>query len=101
MKIEFYYFENCPSYEISLQNLKDVIKDSAVNAELDIIRIDSVEDAEKFTFQGSPSIKINGKDIEDRNDTYSFNCRLYKIEGKLTGVLTKEYLLLKLKDIAG
>jgi hypothetical protein len=40
----------------------------------------------------SPSIKLNGIDLEDKNEGYGFNCRLYRMDGELTGAPSKEYI---------
>jgi len=96
MKIEFFYFEDCPSYIKTLKNLKEVLDEEKGGNELKIIRINSPEEAKKYNFQGSPSIKINGEDWEDKNDIPGMQCRLYMIDGKLTGVPSKEFIRNKL-----
>jgi hypothetical protein len=96
MKIEFFYFEDCPSYKKALKNLKEVLGEEKEGTELEIIRINSPEEAKKYNFQGSPSVKIDGEDWEEKNDTPSLRCRLYMIDGKLTGVPSKEFIREKL-----
>jgi len=48
-------------------------------------------DAAEFHFLGSPSVQIEGKDIETerRGDASNFACRLYTYEGRRTGVSPK------------
>ncbi len=96
MKIEFFYFEDCPSYKKALKNLKEVLVEKNGGKELEIIRINSPEEAKKYNFQGSPSINIDGKDWEEKNDIPRMQCRLYKIDGKLSGVPSKEFIREKL-----
>jgi hypothetical protein len=96
MKIEFFYFEDCPSCGEALQNLKEVLTEENSGNNLRVIRIDSPEEAKKYNFQGSPSIKINGEDWEEKNDTPSLGCRLYMIDEKLTGIPSKEFIRKKL-----
>ena len=72
-KIEFLYFEGCPSYKSTLDYLKEVIDEENIDANLELVLVESPEDAQKVGFQGSPSIKVNGGDLED--DSYTvFNC---------------------------
>lgn len=92
MKIEFFYFEDCPSYKKALKNLREVLEEEKAGNELEIIRVDSPEEAKKYNFQGSPSVKINGKEWEEKNDIPRMQCRLYMIDGKLTGVPSKEFI---------
>ena len=91
-KIEFLYFEGCPSYKPALDYLKEIIEDEKIDTNLEMVCVDSPDEAQKVGFQGSPSIKINGIDLEDKNDGYSFNCRLYNVDGKLSGTPSKEFI---------
>ena len=99
MKVEFLYFEGCPSYIKTLENLKEILSDEKIESELKLIKVESPSEAEFHGFQGSPSIRINGVDLEGKKDGYSYNCRLYKIDGKLTGIPGKEYILKRLKNM--
>ena len=72
-KIEFLYFAGCPSYKNALAYLEEIISEEKIDADVELILVESPEDAQKVEFQGSPSIKINGIDLEDKSDEYSFN----------------------------
>lgn len=96
MKVEFLYFKSCPSHKEALENLRAALRESHTEADLVLIRVDSLEKAEKVGFQGSPSIRINGKDLEERNEGPNFSCRLYRINGKPTSVPSKAYIMEKL-----
>jgi hypothetical protein len=96
MKVEFLYFKSCPSHKQALENLKAALRESHTNADLVLINVDSEQKAQKVDFQGSPSIRINGKDLEGRNEGSNYSCRLYRINGKPTTVPSKEYILEKL-----
>ena len=92
IKIEFLYFAGCPSFKPALDYLIEVMDEKNIDAHLELILVESPEHAQKVGFQGSPSIKVNGIDLEDKNDGFSFNCRLYSIDGKLTGIPSKEFI---------
>ena len=94
--IEFLYFEGCPSYKKALINLKEALTDSHREVNLELINVETPGQAEKFGFYGSPSIKVDGRDLEGRCGESSYNCRLYDIDGELTGIPTKEYIKEKL-----
>jgi len=61
-----------------------------------LINVNSPQKAEQVGFQGSPSIRINGQDLEGRNDGSSYSCRLYRIDGKTMPIPTKEFIAGKL-----
>ncbi|HKQ08141.1 MAG TPA: hypothetical protein VJ464_23650 [Blastocatellia bacterium] len=96
MRIEFLYFKSCPSHKQALDNLKAALRESHTNADLVLINVDSEQKAQKVGFQGSPSIRINGKDLEGRNEGSNYSCRLYRINGKPTTVPSKEFIMEKL-----
>jgi hypothetical protein len=96
MKVEFLYFKSCPTHKQALENLKAAIRETQTKADLVLINVDSPEKAEKVGFQGSPSIRINGKDLEGRNEGANFSCRLYRINGKSTTAPSKEFIMERL-----
>ena len=99
MKIEFLYFERCPSYKQALANLKAALAETKIQASLKVINVETEAQAERVAFQGSPSIRINGEDLDDRNEGFSYGCRIYQVNGKLTAVPSKEYIKAKLDQL--
>jgi len=103
--IEFQYFEGCPNAKETLNNLILLVEEGFLKKdEVKIAKIESPEDAQKLNFQGSPSILYNGIDIYtfEKPSNYTYNCRTYFINGKLTGVLPKEFIkerIEKLKNV--
>ncbi|WP_297888387.1 alkylmercury lyase [Sulfurihydrogenibium sp.] len=93
--VEFQYFEGCPNAKETLDNLLSLVSEGFLkHEEIKIVKITSVDDAEKLNFQGSPSILYNGIDIYtlEKPLGFAYNCRTYFINEKLTGVLTKEFI---------
>lgn len=99
MRIELLYFDSCPSYKQALANIKAALKEKNLQAELKLITVESEEKAEKVGFQGSPSVRINGKDLEGRDEGFSFSCRLYMVNGRPTVAPSKEAIITKLENL--
>ena len=99
LKVEFLYFNECPAHRQALVNLKAALQESNNQADLTTVDVRSAEQAEKVGFQGSPSIRVNGKDLDGRNDGFSFACRIYNIDGKITPTPTKEFIKERLRAI--
>lgn len=80
MKIDFLYFNGCPNSAPTLQRLFDVLSQEDVTAEVNEIEIVTESDAKRYRFLGSPSIRIDGSDIEaaarSRGD-FGLMCRTY------------------------
>jgi predicted thioredoxin/glutaredoxin len=94
MKIRFLYFKGCPNVEPALNLLKEVLKEKGIEEEIEIIEVKSEEEAIKYRFLGSPTIQIDGLDIERerRNDFPTMGCRIYKTKNGYSGIPPKELI---------
>lgn len=76
--IDFLYSEDCPSHERALAMLHEVLDAEGVEAEVRIHQVETEEEAEDLRFPGSPTIRVNGADIEDTPpDMVGLSCRAY------------------------
>lgn len=96
MRIEFLYFEGCPAHEEYLPRLRELLARIAQGEELQLRCIESVDDAVAERFLGSPTVRINGVDVDpgaaDRSD-YGLKCRLYAGGGKLVSAPADELVI--------
>ena len=80
MMIELLYFEGCPHVEPTLSLANEVLNELGLSTEIREVEVRTPEDAEQMRFLGSPSLRVDGKDIEpgaeDRTE-YTLSCRLY------------------------
>ena len=98
-KVEFLYFKSCPGYKQALVNLKRVLRESKTNVDLLLTNVTTEAQAAQVGFQGSPSIRVNGKDLDGRNEGHSYSCRIYQINGKITSTPTKEFIQEKMREL--
>ncbi|MEN6570236.1 MAG: thioredoxin family protein [Anaerolineaceae bacterium] len=100
MTFELLYFDGCPSWKITLQNLRQVLSEMGWKAEIHLINILDDTQAEKQKFQGSPSIRYNGVDLwPSPQDDYHLGCRVYSTPYGLKGSPTVEMLRLRLREL--
>ena len=99
LKIELLYFTGCPSYKKALANLRDALRETHLKARVKLVNVESEAKAQRVGFQGSPSIRINGKDLEGRDEGYSFSCRLYSLKGTTSNAPSKETIVAKLESM--
>jgi len=102
--IVFQYFNGCPNSTETLSNLRELVDDGFIGKEdLHGVEVPDAESAEKLNFQGSPTILYNGFDIYTKAvpESYSFSCRVYHIEGKQTGILSKDFIRTQLEELRG
>ena len=81
MKVELLYLEGCPGYEELVPRVRELV---GARAALEPRRIESVEQAEAERFLGSPTVRVDGVDVDPtaagRTD-FGMKCRLYRTSG--------------------
>lgn len=61
LDVELLYIDGCPNWEVTAINLSVALQATGHgDTQVDLRRIDTVEDAEEVGFTGSPMIRING-----------------------------------------
>ena len=95
MKIEVLYFEGCPNYEPAMEMLRDTLISLGRQDDIHRIEVRTQAEAEAIKFVGSPSIRINGYDIELWARTakdFGLSCRTYLTGRHRGGVPSRELL---------
>jgi hypothetical protein len=80
MKVKVFYFEGCPNYKPTVERLQSVMKKQGIAAKLAEVEVANVEAARAVGFLGSPTIRVNGLDMDpaSRSATEAgFACRCY------------------------
>ncbi len=87
--IELLYFEGCPSWEVTQELLETVLNEQNLQAGVQLVRVETDDEAKQQRFVGSPSIRINGEDLfpVDHED-YALGCRVYQTPDGMRGVPT-------------
>jgi hypothetical protein len=86
--VELYYFDGCPSYAKALDNLIHALALEKLPADVEIVRVRGAADAEAKRCIGSPTIRINGVDLDGAEAEalgYSHSCRIYQEGGQRAG----------------
>ncbi len=78
MRVELLYFDGCPGHAALLPRLRELVGETAA---IELRRVESPEEAHAERFLGSPTLRIDGEDVEpgagERSD-YGVKCRLYR-----------------------
>ena len=87
MKVELLWWEGCPSHPETLEQLKRVLREEGVRAAVDLVEVESDEQARSERFPGSPTIRIDGEDAVPAAETepFSLTCRIYRLrDGRIS-----------------
>ena len=101
MTIEILYFDGCPNHERLVERLPRLLEREAITATIELRNVPDDAQAQRERFLGSPTIRINGHDIDpgaaDRTD-YGLKCRIYQTPAGLTGMPPDEWILAALTN---
>lgn len=79
--IEFLWWDGCPSWPRALSELRDALEQAGLDPEvIETREILSDDEARQRDFVGSPTIRIDGRDVQPTGDEpLGLTCRLYRL----------------------
>jgi hypothetical protein len=95
MTIELLYFDGCPNHEALLPRLRALLAEGDIATDVALREISDDQTAQRERFLGSPTIRVNGRDVEpdaDRRTDYGMKCRLYRTAAGVSGQPPDEWL---------
>lgn len=79
MRIEILYVPGCPNFLPAVEQVERVLSSESLQSEIWSIAVRTDAEAKKLMFPGSPTVRINGEDVEPhQTGVPSLACRLYE-----------------------
>jgi hypothetical protein len=101
VRIEVLYFDGCPNHEQLRERLPRLLEREGIDAEITLRDVPDTEHPQRERFLGSPTIRVDGRDIDpgasNRSD-YGLKCRIYQTPNGLTGLPPDQWILDALAD---
>ena len=100
MRISVLSFVGCPNGKPTLELVRRIAAAQQPDAVIERIEVASQQEAARLRFLGSPTVQINGVDIDPdsrRRVNFGLACRLY---GR-SGVPTAELIVAAIRDAVG
>jgi hypothetical protein len=100
VNVEVLYFDGCPNHEELLPRLRELMRRAGVSAEIELRAITNDETAQRERFLGSPTVRVDGRDVEpdaDRRADFGMKCRLYRDGDGLSGQPADDWILAQLQ----
>ncbi len=88
VKVQFLFFPGCPNHRDAWRELTELLSDKEMEATIERTIVQTDEDAKKLAFLGSPTLKVNGVDVEPsarKRTDFGMTCRVYRVNGRLLG----------------
>jgi hypothetical protein len=83
-RVEILFFEGCPNHVPARAVVERLARQLHVEPEIELVEVADPEAAVALRFLGSPTVRVNGVDVEpgaeERRD-FAFSCRIYRSEG--------------------
>ena len=92
LEIEFLWFEGCPHHQTARRLLDETIAEIGSDTTVQDICVADHEQALRLRFQGSPTIRIDGQDVQPMTQEeapYGRACRIYQTPDGAQGSPTK------------
>lgn len=80
VNIEVQYFDDCPNAREFVGIVKRALENSGIDCSYREVLVDSYDKAKEVGFRGSPTLLINGVDLENTDPPKDpgLNCRVYR-----------------------
>lgn len=88
MRIEILTFEGCPNAAVAHDRVMRALALEGAIADVEAVEVATPELAEQTRFLGSPSVRVNGKDVEtgaEKRGNYGLMCRAYHTNSAIEG----------------
>jgi predicted nucleic acid-binding protein len=95
VRIDFLFWRDCPSHPEARELLREVLAQRGVEAEVVEHEVLTVEEAQELAFPGSPTIRVDGRDVDPRGASArpALTCRIYHLpDGRVSPVPSREQL---------
>lgn len=94
-RVELLWFADCPNHPTARAMLEEVLAEVAPGTAIEDVDATDPAEAERLRFPGSPTIRVNGRDIDpgyvDPGD-YTPRCRLYWTRDGLRGLPERDWI---------
>jgi hypothetical protein len=95
VRVEIFYLSGCPNHAPTVERVCQVLAQENTPAEMVEVEVKDVATAQRLGFLGSPTIRIDGQDVEPAarvERAFGLLCRTYIDGVRRTGVPPPEWI---------
>ena len=100
-RIELLVFDGCPNAAPARELIGQVSASLALEPRVEVVVVPDAASAEHARFLGSPTIRVDGRDIEpgaENRNSFALACRVYSTTSGVAGMPDEEWLREALKQ---
>jgi copper chaperone CopZ len=101
MKIEILYFDGCPNHKPAVELVSEMLREEGISASVSEVNVPDEPTARAVGFLGSPSIRVEGLDVEPAarsSREYGILCRTYQVAGRSVGLPSRDTIRQALRE---
>ncbi|HYA32870.1 MAG TPA: DUF2703 domain-containing protein [Candidatus Bathyarchaeia archaeon] len=95
LTIDVLFYEDCPHYQEAASILKEVLEEEHVEAKVNMIKVAEGGEAVVVGFLGSPTILVEGHDVQsgtDHTSPFQGHCRIFRYKGRVFEIPPKDMI---------
>ena len=99
--VEVFSFRGCPNHKAAQSLVNQVARDLGLDVR---VEVPTLEEAERLGVLGSPTVRVDGQDVEpgaDRRSDFTLSCRVYQTEAGFRGTPAVDWIRNGLTRAAG
>ena len=103
MEIDILYFDDCPNHTAAGELVREVLAERGADADVRKIRVETPAEAERVRFLGSPTVRVDGRDVEpgaEQRQDYVLACRVYRTAEGSSGLPDRDWVVAALDAAA-
>lgn len=77
MQVEILYTSGCPGYAAAIAAVREVMRELRIAGEIRSTLVTGAGPVRRLDFSGSPTIRLNGRDVAPPAPGLGVHCRLY------------------------
>jgi hypothetical protein len=88
-RVELLWWSGCPSWEEAVRLVRDEMAAAGLDPDrLEVRELRTDEEAEREGFPGSPTVRVEGRDVQDAGDRpVGLTCRVYRLrDGRISAL---------------
>ena len=100
-RVEILYFDGCPNHKPAHELVEQVAAELGLQTEIELVEVADADSATRLRFLGSPSVRVEGSDVEpgaDERSDFVLSCRVYRSERGLVGQPEADWIRSALRE---
>jgi hypothetical protein len=103
-RVEILYFEGCPNHEGTRELVEQIAATLRIQPAVEMVEVADAAAAARLRFLGSPSVRVDGRDVEpgaDERSEFVLACRVYLSANGFAGQPNANWISAALTEAVG